>query len=153
MKCFPQRCVAPPWQRREVDEELAYQKLTPPTQFTLHLPSKWLVLLPSTLKGWKYLGIHLDRRLTCAKHIWQKRLQPGLIYRKIYWLMGRSSQLSLMNSVRGNKYVQLNLYGRTEYKSCDLSVTWISWKHDFNLSHWCWLVAPVSSTETDSNSN
>lgn len=47
----------------------------------------------------KYLGIHLDRRLTWRKHIFTKRIQLGLKLNSLYWIVGRKSQLSLENKL------------------------------------------------------
>jgi hypothetical protein len=47
----------------------------------------------------KYLGLHLDRRLTRHKHIFVKRKQLGITLTKLYWLLGRKSKLSKSNKL------------------------------------------------------
>jgi len=46
----------------------------------------------------KYLGIHLDRKLTWRKHTSTKR-KLDLKLRKLYWITGRKLQLSLENKL------------------------------------------------------
>lgn len=47
----------------------------------------------------RYLGMHLDRRLTWKMHIKCKRDELNLRYKNLYWLMGRNSKLSVDNKL------------------------------------------------------
>jgi hypothetical protein len=56
------------------------------------------VQLPQT-EDVKYLGLHLDRRLTWHQQIFTKRKQLGFTLTKMYWLLGRQSKLSTSNEL------------------------------------------------------
>jgi hypothetical protein len=62
----------------------------PPVQNDVQIPQENHV---------KYLGLHLERRLTWCTHIFAKRKQLGLSLIKMYWLLGRKSKLSINNKL------------------------------------------------------
>jgi hypothetical protein len=45
----------------------------------------------------KYIGLHFDKRLTWKHHIIQRENTFNLKTRKLYWILGRHSPLSLRN--------------------------------------------------------
>lgn len=47
----------------------------------------------------KYLGIHMDKRLTWGAHVKAKRNQLNLKTKKMYWLLGYKSELSTENKL------------------------------------------------------
>lgn len=47
----------------------------------------------------KYLGMNLDVKLKWKEHIKKKKEELELKYRKLYWLLGRKSQLSASNKL------------------------------------------------------
>jgi hypothetical protein len=55
--------------------------------------------LPPQQEEVKYLGMHLDRRLTCKRNIIMKRKQLGIKLRRLCWIIGRNSKLSLNNKL------------------------------------------------------
>lgn len=63
----------------------------------------------------KYLGLHLDEKLTWKTHIKMKRRQLDHKVKKMYWLLNKKSKLSLENKVTIYKCILKPVwtYGRT----------------------------------------
>jgi hypothetical protein len=53
----------------------------------------------------KYLGITLDAKLQWKEHIKEKRDELNIRFRKMYWLFGRNSELSVHNKLTLYKQV------------------------------------------------
>jgi hypothetical protein len=75
----------------------------------------------------KYLGLHLDRRLTWHTHIFAKRRQLGLSLTKRYWLLGRKSKLSTNNKLLIYKVILkpiwtygIQLWGKTSNSNIEI---------------------------------
>jgi hypothetical protein len=56
------------------------------------------ILIPES-PSVRYLGMHMDKKLTCRGHIVKKRKQIFLKFKQLYWLLGRKSPSSLENKV------------------------------------------------------
>ncbi|KAF0717229.1 Uncharacterized protein FWK35_00028884, partial [Aphis craccivora] len=50
----------------------------------------------------KYLGMHLDSRLNWKHHVRQKKIQIEEKMRKLYWLVGPFSELTIENKTKSN---------------------------------------------------
>jgi len=63
----------------------------------------------------KYLGMHLDHKLSCRDHIVMKRKQIELKVKELYWLLGRKSQLSIKKKaldIQNNYKTDLDIWNR-----------------------------------------
>ena len=63
----------------------------------------------------KYLGLHLDNKLNCKKHIQEKIRQIRTIRKSMYWLTSRNSKLSVKNKLLIYKIIIKPIH--TGYKS------------------------------------
>jgi hypothetical protein len=62
-----------------------------PAHINVHLPQQDVV---------KYLGLHLDRRLTWRKHLFTERKQVGMtLIKMLLWLLRRKFELSTSNNI------------------------------------------------------
>jgi hypothetical protein len=62
------------------------------------------IQLPQT-EEIKYLGLHLDCRLTWRNHIFAKWKRLGIMLTKMYWLLGRQSKLTTSSKLLAYKVV------------------------------------------------
>ncbi|VVC28684.1 Reverse transcriptase domain [Cinara cedri] len=69
--------------------------------YTLRKTENIPILLSQTLipqkDSAKYLGMHLDSRLNWKHHVRQKKIQVKEKIRKLYWLVGPHSELTIEN--------------------------------------------------------
>jgi len=75
----------------------------------------------------KYLDMTLDAKLRWKTHVKKKREELGLKYKKIYWLMGRRSALSIHRKLMLYKQILkpvwtygIQLWGCTKQSNIDI---------------------------------
>jgi hypothetical protein len=61
------------------------------------------VKLPQ-VEEFRYLGLHLDRRLFRSNRVFAKRKQRGITLTKMYWLLGRQSDHWWLLTTKFNKF-------------------------------------------------
>lgn len=84
------------------------------------------ILIPKS-NCFKYLGMNIDRRLTWRNHLQLKRKQLDIKTRKMYWLLGPHSELSLRNKLILYKTILkpiwtygIQLWGTSSYSNIDI---------------------------------
>jgi hypothetical protein len=72
-----------------------------------------------------YLGLYLDRRLTWRTHILARRKQLDIKFSKMYWLIGRKSELTTENKILVYKSIlkQIWTYGVPLWETASKSNT------------------------------
>ena len=75
----------------------------------------------------KYLGLTLDAKLRWKAHVKKKREERRLKYKKMYWLVGRRSALSMHNKLMLYKQISkpvwtcgIQLWGYTKQSNTDI---------------------------------
>lgn len=82
-------------------------KLNEAKSVHVNFTNKRVQYIPLTINGnivpfsntAKYLGMTLDAKLRWKEHVKKKREQLGIKFKKMYWLLGRTSQLSTYNKL------------------------------------------------------